>query len=68
MLLGGADLAENFLALDLVDELRLYIHPVLIGRGTQLFRPSDATVDLRLVETRVFGNEVVLLRYERAVP
>ncbi len=33
MALGGAELAGSFLALDLVDEMRLYVHPVLVGRG-----------------------------------
>lgn len=64
--LGGADLAAAFRGLGLVDEYRLYVHPVLIGRGKPLFAPSDARADLRLVETRAFGNGVVLLRYERA--
>jgi dihydrofolate reductase len=63
--LGGADLAATFLRHDLVDEYRLYIHPVVIGRGKPLFPTSDTTIDLRLAETRVFGNGVVLLRYER---
>ena len=40
-------------------------HPVLIGRGKPLFPPSDTWVDLRLAETRTFGNGVVLIRYER---
>jgi hypothetical protein len=39
------------------------VHPVLIGRGKPLFQPVDATDDLRLLETRTFGNGVVLLRY-----
>jgi dihydrofolate reductase len=63
--LGGADLAATFLRHDLVDELRLYVHPVVIGRGTPLFKPSDARIELRLAETRTFGNGVVLLRYMR---
>jgi dihydrofolate reductase len=63
--LGGADLAATFMHLDLIDEYRLYVHPVLIGRGKPLFPPSDVKVDLELVETRAFGNGVVLLRYRR---
>ncbi|WP_407554956.1 dihydrofolate reductase family protein [Streptomyces sp. Pv4-95] len=63
--LGGADLAAAFLRHDLVDEYRIYVHPVLIGRGRPLFRESDATVPLHLAETRTFGNGVVLLRYQR---
>jgi len=63
--LGGADLAAAFMRHDLIDEYRLYVHPVLIGRGKPLFPASDATTDLRLAETRAFGNGVVLLRYQR---
>jgi dihydrofolate reductase len=65
LMLGGADLAAAFMAHDLIDEYRLYVHPVLIGRGKPLFSPSDATIDLRLAESRAFGNGVVLLRYQR---
>jgi dihydrofolate reductase len=64
--LGGADLAATFMRLDLIDEFRLYVHPVVIGRGKPLFRQGGARVELRLAETRRFGNGVVLLRYERA--
>jgi hypothetical protein len=39
------------------------VHPVLIGRGKPLFQPVDAGDDLRLLETRAFGNGVVLLPY-----
>lgn len=63
--LGGADLAATFMRLDLIDEYRLYVHPVVIGRGTPMFQPADATITLRLAESRHFGNGVVLLRYER---
>jgi len=63
--LGGADLAATFMRHDLIDEYRLYVHPVVIGRGKPLFQPSDTKVDLRLAETRTFGNGVVLLRYQR---
>jgi dihydrofolate reductase len=63
--LGGADLVAAFMQHDLIDEYRLYIHPVLIGRGKPLFPASDAKTNLRLAETRAFGNGVVLLRYQR---
>jgi|SRR5438477_7818091 len=62
--LGGADLAATFMRLDLIDEYRVYVHPVVIGRGKPLFAPSDKRVYLRLAENRPFGNGVVLLRYE----
>ncbi|MEY2246779.1 dihydrofolate reductase family protein [Streptomyces sp. BF23-18] len=63
--LGGADVAAEFLRLGLVDEIRLYVHPVLLGVGKPLFPESEAPTDLRLIETRTFGNGVALLRYER---
>jgi len=63
--LGGADLAAAFMRHDLIDEYRLYVHPVVIGRGKPLFQPSDAKISLRLAGTRTFGNGVVLLRYQR---
>ena len=63
--LGGADIAAAFMRHDLIDEYRLYVHPVVVGRGKPLFQPSDAKFDLRLAGTRTFGNGVVLLRYER---
>jgi dihydrofolate reductase len=68
MVLGGADLAASFMRHDLIDEYRLYVHPVVIGRGKPLFPPGDAKVVLRLAQTRTFGTGVVLLRYERLTP
>jgi dihydrofolate reductase len=65
LVLGGADLAATFLRLDLIDEYRLYVHPVVIGRGKPMFPPGETRVSLRLAEVRAFGNGVVLLRYER---
>ncbi|RXS72016.1 dihydrofolate reductase [Streptomyces sp. TM32] len=66
--LSGADLAAAFRRHDLIDEYRLYVHPVLIGRGKPLFTPSDTIADLQLADTRTFGNGVVLLHYRRARP
>jgi dihydrofolate reductase len=65
LVLGGADLAAAFMRHDLIDEYRLYIHPIVLGQGKPLFQPSDARINLRLVEVRTFGNGVVLLRYQR---
>ena len=61
--LGGADLSAAFGRLGLIDEYRIYVHPVLIGRGKPLFQETDGTTPLRLLESRTFGNGVVLLRY-----
>jgi len=66
--LSGAALAAEFLRLDLIDEFRIYVHPVLIGRGKPLFHEADAhtLTTLRLIDSHRFGNGVVLLHYEHA--
>ena len=65
MMLGGADLAATFIRHDLIDEYRIYVHPVVIGRGKPFFPASETKISLQLAETRTFGNGVVLLRYQR---
>ena len=65
LVVGGPRLAAEFLRQGLVDEFRVYVHPVLIGEGTPMFPRSELRMDLRQLETRTFGNGVVLLRYER---
>jgi dihydrofolate reductase len=51
--------------LDLIDEYRLFVIPVVLGRGTPYFPPLDAPIELELLETRTFGSRVVYLRYRR---
>jgi dihydrofolate reductase len=63
--LSGAGLVASFLAQDLVDAFRIYVHPVRVGGGTRLFPPGDGPTLLRLDRTQVFGNGVVLLSYGR---
>jgi dihydrofolate reductase len=64
LILGGANVATTFLRHNLIDEIRVYVHPVVIGEGTRMFQARDVHRSLRLAETRTFGNGVVLLRYE----
>jgi dihydrofolate reductase len=65
LVLGGANLAASFARHDLIDEYRIYVHPVLIGAGTPLFPLPGGHGRLRLAATQTFGTGVVLLRYER---
>jgi dihydrofolate reductase len=65
LVVGGGELGAAFMGEDLIDEYRIYVHPIRIGEGNPLFPPSKQKVLLRLAETRAFGNGVVLLRYER---
>ena len=62
---GGARLASTLIKLDLIDEYRLFVIPVVLGGGTPYFPPLDAAIRLELLETRTFGSRVVYLRYRR---
>ncbi|SEN17569.1 dihydrofolate reductase family protein [Actinacidiphila rubida] len=64
--LGGATLAAEAAALDLIDEYRARVHPVLVGGGIPFFPRHERRVDLELVETRTFGSGVLHLRYRVA--
>ena len=60
---GSAELLASLLAYGLVDEYRLCIAPVLLGKGNPLFKTSDAQVGLELASGKVLDNGGVLLRY-----
>jgi dihydrofolate reductase len=62
---GGAGLASGLIRLNLVDEYRLFVSPVVLGGGTPYFPPLDERIDLELVETRTFGSRVVYMRHRR---
>jgi dihydrofolate reductase len=62
---GGAGLAATFMELDLIDEYRRFVSPVVLGGGTPYFPPLQRRLDLELLETRTFGNRVVYLRHRR---
>ena len=56
LVVGGGDLAADFMRQDLIDEYRIYVHPIQIGEGKRLFPPSKEKVLLRLAETRTSGT------------
>jgi dihydrofolate reductase len=62
---GGAGLASTLIKLDLIDEYRLFVIPVVLGGGTPYFPPLDRRIELELLEARTFGSRVVYLRYRR---
>ena len=66
---GGAGLASTLMKLDLIDEYRPFIFPVVLGGGTPYFSALDERTNLELVETKTFGSRigsrVVYLRYRR---
>jgi dihydrofolate reductase len=64
--IGGAGLAAAALELGLVDELRMFRHPIVVGGGTPFLPPVTEDVPLDLIETRTFGSRVIYERYRRA--
>jgi dihydrofolate reductase len=61
--IGGAGLAAQAFELGLVDELRMFRHPVVVGGGTPFLAPVTEDVPLELIETRTFDSRVIYERY-----
>ena len=61
--LGGGELARSLFEAQVIDEVGVSIHPVLLGSGIPLFHEMREQIDLRLLESRTFKNGCVLLSY-----
>jgi dihydrofolate reductase len=60
---ASARLVHTLMELDLVDELRLTVHPVVLGAGLRLFGETTQPKPMRLVETRTVGDGLAYLVY-----
>lgn len=63
-LFGGASLLDTFLRNDLVDELSLAIHPILLGEGKPLFQKTEGITNLTLIHSTSYSSGLVINRYE----
>lgn len=63
---GSAGLVRSLMADDLIDEYRLMVHPVVVGKGKRLFADEGTLKTMRLVETRTFPTGVIVQTYHRA--
>jgi dihydrofolate reductase len=61
---GSANLLSTLMQMDLVDEHRVMVNPVLLGHGNPLFKSMDEKINLQLLKTRTFHSGNVLLYYE----
>ena len=64
--LGSADLVQTLMEHDLVDEYSLAVFPIVLGSGKRLFRESDQTRALRLVDSKTTSTGGLLLTYQPA--
>jgi dihydrofolate reductase len=65
-IIGSPTLVRTLLRDGVLDELRLLVHPIVVGEGQRLFDPSDGTIGLRLTSSTTFATGVLNLIYERA--
>lgn len=66
LLSGGAELAAELSRHGLIDEYLVCVHPVVLGGTKRPFAAGTDRFGLKLIESRVFDGQVVLLRYRRA--
>jgi dihydrofolate reductase len=62
---GSAQLAQSLIELDLVDEVRLMVFPVVLGSGKRLFGEASDKRTLRLADSKTVGDGIVILTLER---
>ncbi|MGH2353384.1 MAG: dihydrofolate reductase family protein [Chloroflexota bacterium] len=60
---GSATLVRSLLGYGLLDELKLMVHPILVGRGKRLFKDEAGTKRLELVDSKTFSTGVLYLTY-----
>ncbi len=63
-IMGSSNLTVSLLEMGLLDELRIMVHPVVLGGGRSLFRTANQRIGVKLVDTRTFRSGNVLLTYQ----
>jgi len=62
-LFGGGELARSLFETDLIDEVALNIHPVLLGSGVPLFHQMKKQIDLELLDTKILKGGYLVVTY-----
>ena len=62
---GGAEIIDELLKNDLIDEMIISVVPVLVGDGTRLFKDGRPEQELELVNTKTFDTGLIQLHYRR---
>ena len=61
--MGGGELAKSLFEADLIDEVGMNIHPVLLGSGIALFHKMKGQINLELIECKTFSDGCVFVSY-----
>jgi dihydrofolate reductase len=64
-MMGGGELARDFLRADLIDALYLGVVPMLLGEGIPLFPSGFPQRDFALLENKTYSQGLIALKYER---
>ena len=64
VILGSPRLAHHFMRLDLIDEYKITVSPVLIGKGLPLFQGLNEKINLKLIENKTFDSGAIGLVYQ----
>jgi dihydrofolate reductase len=66
LIYGSATLVHTLVEHDLIDEFRLMVHPIVVGRGKHLFRDEIASKTLRLTDVKTTSSGIATMIYEPA--
>jgi len=65
-LVGGAQIVAECVRHDLIDDFRLFVHPIILGEGIPLFAPGLPERRLQFVRSQSFDSGLVEVSYKRA--
>jgi len=64
LVVGSGDLAQTLMNNHLIDEYRLWVHPVILGRGQRLFRGGSEKAAMRLMDSKALKSGVTIYTYQ----
>lgn len=65
VIVGGAETARTIGNLQLIDEYRLWVRPIILAKGATLFDASSKPAGVTLIEAKTFGSGLLALHYKR---
>jgi dihydrofolate reductase len=65
IIFGSANLCASLMEAGLIDQYRLLVMPVILGKGVPLFQQVESQLNLNMIGTRIFMNGNVLLTYRK---